>query len=47
LIDALRRFLLRRPLRSSSRGLYFAPAIPIAPAIWIGWLLPNAPMRGR
>lgn len=33
---ALRRYVLRHPLRSSSRipfGLYFAPAI------WIGWLL--------
>jgi leader peptidase (prepilin peptidase)/N-methyltransferase len=35
-VYALRRYILRRPLRSTSRvpfGLYFAPAI------WIGWLL--------
>jgi leader peptidase (prepilin peptidase) / N-methyltransferase len=42
-IYALRRYVLRHPLRSSSRlpfGLYFAPAI------WIGWLLQNTLMRG-
>ena len=38
-VYALRRYVLRHPLRSSSRlpfGLYFAPAI------WIGWLLQTA-----
>lgn len=42
-IYALRRYLLRHPLRSSNRlpfGLYFAPAI------WIGWLLQTTSMQG-
>lgn len=42
-IYALRRYVLRHPLRSSSRlpfGLYFAPAI------WIGWLLQTTLMQG-
>jgi leader peptidase (prepilin peptidase)/N-methyltransferase len=42
-VYALRRYVLRHPLRSSSRlpfGLYFAPAI------WIGWLLQNTLMQG-
>ena len=41
-IYALRRYVLRHPLRSSSRlpfGLYFAPAI------WIGWLLQTTLMQ--
>ena len=41
-IYALRRYVLRHPLRSSSRlpfGLYFAPAI------WIGWLLQTTSMQ--
>jgi leader peptidase (prepilin peptidase)/N-methyltransferase len=40
---ALRRYVLRHPLRSSSRlpfGLYFAPAI------WIGWLLQTTLIQG-
>ena len=42
-IYAMRRYVLRHPLRSSSRlpfGLYFAPAI------WIGWLLQTTVMQG-
>jgi leader peptidase (prepilin peptidase)/N-methyltransferase len=42
-IYVLRRYVLRHPLRSSSRlpfGLYFAPAI------WIGWLLQTTLMQG-
>lgn len=42
-IYALRRYVLRHPLRSSSRlpfGLYFAPAI------WTGWLLQTTLGRG-
>ena len=41
-IYALRRYVLRHPVRSSSRmpfGLYFAPAI------WIGWLLQTTVMQ--
>ena len=41
-IYGLRRYVLRHPLRSSSRlpfGLYFAPAI------WIGWLLQTTLMQ--
>lgn len=43
-VYALRRYVLRHPLRPSSRlpfGLYFAPAI------WIGWLLQTTLMQGR
>jgi leader peptidase (prepilin peptidase)/N-methyltransferase len=42
-IYVLRRYVLRHPLRMSSRlpfGLYFAPAI------WIGWLLQTTLMQG-
>lgn len=42
-VYALRRYVLRHPLRSSSPlpfGLYFAPAI------WIGWLLQTTLMHG-
>ena len=41
-VYALRRYVLRHPLRSSSRlpfGLYFAPAI------WIGWLVQTTLMQ--
>lgn len=41
-VYALRRYVLRHPIRSSSRlpfGLYFAPAI------WIGWLLQTTSMQ--